>query len=159
VVTLNYRIPGAQPSDPALRLKVEINSREHFTVLEPEHRTFAVSSRWFSGNSTILTYKLEELLGTKLRALYQRRKGRDLFDLWLALRTANVQRPLLVDCFQRYMDFLNLRVTGPEFRLNLRDKVNHPDFLHDMDNLLRPGEGFDIREAHALIDREIIELL
>jgi len=28
---------------------------------------------------------LEELLGTKLRALYQRRKGRDLFDLAVAL--------------------------------------------------------------------------
>ena len=41
----------------------------------------------------------------------------------------------------------------------MRDKVIHPDFVHDMDNLLRPGERFDIQEAHALVDREIIELL
>lgn len=37
-----------------------------------------------------------ELLGTKLRALYQRKKGRDLFDLWYALRHADVEvAPLL----------------------------------------------------------------
>ena len=159
VVTLNYRIPGARPSDPALRLKVEINSREHFTVLGPDHRTFSVASRWFAGTGTIQTYKVEELLGTKLRALYQRRKGRDLFDLWLTLTSVDVERRLIVECFKRYMDSMNLRVSGPEFRLNMRDKVIHPDFVHDMDNLLRPGEKFDIQEAHALVDREIIELL
>ena len=42
----------------------------------------AVDSEWFSGSGTIITYRLEELMATKLRALYQRRKGRDLFDLW-----------------------------------------------------------------------------
>jgi predicted nucleotidyltransferase component of viral defense system len=33
---------------------------------------------------------IEELLGAKLRALYQRKKGRDLYDLWLALTTLSV---------------------------------------------------------------------
>lgn len=111
---------------------------------------------WYSDR---MTYKLEELLGTKLRALYQRRNGRDLFDLWLALRTTGAQSPLIVECFRRYMEFTNLRVTGTEFRLNLREKVIHPDFVHDMDDLLRPGERFDIHEAHARVDREILELL
>ena len=30
---------------------------------------FAVDSRWFQGSTKIVTYELEELLGTKLRAL------------------------------------------------------------------------------------------
>lgn len=42
---------------------------------------FSVTSRWFEGACAIPTYDLDELLGTKLRALYQR----DLFDLALAL--------------------------------------------------------------------------
>ncbi len=33
----------------------------------------------------MLTYELAELTGTRLRAVYQRRKGRDLFDLWKIL--------------------------------------------------------------------------
>ena len=34
------------------------------------HRPFAVSSRWFEGSCQITSYELDELLGTKLRALY-----------------------------------------------------------------------------------------
>ncbi len=63
-----------------MRLKVEINSREQFTVFGFESRRCEVVSRWFNGVATVRTYQLDELLGTKLRALYQRKKARDLFD-------------------------------------------------------------------------------
>lgn len=79
----SYQSEGVPPA--RMRLKVEINSREHFSVYGLEQRPFGVSSRWFSGEASIQTYSLDELLGTKLRALYQRRKGRDLFDMWLGL--------------------------------------------------------------------------
>ena len=39
-----------------------------------------MASRWYSGTAAIATFEINELLATKLRALYQRRKGRDLFD-------------------------------------------------------------------------------
>jgi len=81
-VTLTYRL--VSEDGVPLKLKVEINSREHFTVLGFEKRVFAVDSRWFSGSASILTYHLDKLLGTKVRALYQRKKVRDLFDLWAA---------------------------------------------------------------------------
>jgi len=53
-------------------------------VLGLEKHNLDIQSRWFSGGASILTYSLDELLGTKMRALYQRKKGRDLFDLWQA---------------------------------------------------------------------------
>ena len=37
-----------------------------------QQKRFDVQSRWFSGSAALLTYDLDELLGTKLRALYQR---------------------------------------------------------------------------------------
>jgi predicted nucleotidyltransferase component of viral defense system len=64
-----------------MKLKVEINSREHFAVHGFKHVPFSVLSRWFAGRCEVPTHGLDELLGTKLRALYQRKKGRDLFDL------------------------------------------------------------------------------
>ena len=64
-----------------MRLKIEINSREHFNVLEIKQMPFEMKSSCFFGKCLIPTYEIEELLGTKMRALYQRRKGRDLFDL------------------------------------------------------------------------------
>jgi hypothetical protein len=69
-VTLTYRLESEEGLP--LKLKVEINSREHFSILGFARRQFSVDSRWYRGSTTIQTYQLEELLGTKVRALYQR---------------------------------------------------------------------------------------
>lgn len=74
-----------------LRLKVEINTREHFSLHGYVEERFRVDSRWFTGEAPIRTYRVEELLGTKLRALYQRKKGRDLFDLWYAFHGSSTK--------------------------------------------------------------------
>lgn len=68
-IKLTYRM-SAESGLP-LKLKVEINSREHFTVCGLETQNLDIQSRWFSGGASILTYSLDELLGTKMRALYQ----------------------------------------------------------------------------------------
>lgn len=89
--TLYYRfMTEIEPVTP-MRLKVEINTREHFTVLGLVRRPFIVDNGWFRGSAEITTYELDELLATKLRALYQRKKGRDLFDLWSASRRSPIQ--------------------------------------------------------------------
>jgi predicted nucleotidyltransferase component of viral defense system len=71
-----------------LRLKIEIKTDEQFSVRGLVSVPFTVESRWFRGTARIVTFELEELLATKLRALYQRKKSRDLFDLWEAWRKA-----------------------------------------------------------------------
>ena len=58
-----------------------------------------VDSRWFGGSAEVGTYTLDELLGTRLRALHQRKKGRDLFDLWHALETGRVDVPSVIASF------------------------------------------------------------
>ena len=56
-------------------------TREHFAVFGFTRRAFSMASRWYSGTADIPTFEVDQLLATKLGALYQRRKGRDLFDL------------------------------------------------------------------------------
>lgn len=53
-----------------LRVKIEVNTREHFAVLGFAQVPYEVVSRWFNAACSVNTYHLEELLGTKLRALY-----------------------------------------------------------------------------------------
>ncbi|HAH58679.1 MAG TPA: nucleotidyl transferase AbiEii/AbiGii toxin family protein, partial [Bacteroidales bacterium] len=65
--TLHYRFESEFPPVQNLRLKVETNCREHFTVLGYRQFPFQVNSSWFTGACNITTYQLEELLGTKLR--------------------------------------------------------------------------------------------
>ena len=59
---------------------------------------FETDSSWFNGRCSIISYHLDELLGTKLRALYQRRKGRDLFDLYWAISNQNIDVERLLKC-------------------------------------------------------------
>jgi len=73
--TFLYRFESeTQPVTP-LKLKVEINTREHLCVLGLRRMRYQPDSPWHAGATDVLTYELEELLGTKLRALYQRKKG------------------------------------------------------------------------------------
>jgi len=83
--TMYFRFESEFPPVMNLRLKVETNTREHFTINDLVKVAFDVNSKWFKGGCMLTTYVLEELLGTKLRALYQRKKGRDLYDLYIAL--------------------------------------------------------------------------
>ena len=85
-------------------------------------RRFEVRSRWFSGSADLRTYELDELLATKLRALYQRRKGRDLFDLALALGGGGASSERIVEVFARYMSEEGARVTRAMFERNLAEK-------------------------------------
>jgi len=159
VVSLIYRLQGTDTTNPLIRLKVEINSREHFAVLGIKKFPFHVTSRWFSGQCEISTYAIEELLGTKLRALYQRRKGRDLFDLWLGLTQGHARPDIIVQCFRRYMESSSLTVSAREYRQNMEAKLLHPDFVHDMDDLLRSGVSFDIPSAYAMLDKDVLSLI
>ena len=88
-----------------LRLKIEINCKEHFNVLDWVDFPFEVKSDWFSGSAMIRTYNINELLGTKLRALYQRSKGRDLFDLDYSRINMVLDLDQIINCFKEYTTF------------------------------------------------------
>ena len=115
-VTLLYRFESEIPPVRRLRLKVEINTREHFSIYGYLKRPFSVTSRWFSGRAAVRTYRLDELLATKLRALYQRRRGRDLFDLWDARTRGRVSPARVTDAFRAYLRAAELRVSRAEVR-------------------------------------------
>lgn len=154
--TLTYRFESELPPIIRLRLKIEINTREHLCLLPVEETRFVVDSRWFSGEAQLPIYATSELLGTKLRALYQRRKGRDLFDLWQAHRAGMVDAPAVARIFTHYMHAENHPVSPPEFAINLAAKMKHAGFLSDTPPLLRPGVSFNPTEAHDWLTSEVI---
>jgi predicted nucleotidyltransferase component of viral defense system len=69
----------------AIRVKIEVNVEETEPFLDRVRLPYTVASPWYEGRAEVSTFQLDELMATKLRALYQRRKGRDLFDLWHVL--------------------------------------------------------------------------
>jgi len=159
-VTFHYRFESETKPITPLKLKVETNTREHLCVLGFQRVSFAVANPWFSGTAKLLTYAPEELLGTKLRALYQRKKGRDLFDLSEALtRIAGLDSGKVVDCFSRYMDHEGRRVTRAEFEENLAEKIADEVFLGDVPPLLTLGVSFDPVTAMEQVRRAFLSRL
>jgi predicted nucleotidyltransferase component of viral defense system len=143
-VTFFYRFESETKPITPLRLKVETNTREHLCVLGLRKVRFQVDSPWHIGAADLVTYEPEELLGTKLRALYQRKKGRDLFDLSEALtRIAGLDPEKVVACFVRYLEHDGRRVTRAEFDENLAEKIEDKVFLSDVPPLLALGASFD----------------
>ena len=142
-----------------LRLKLEINCKEHFNVLDWVDFPFEVNSEWFSGEALIRTYNINELLGTKLRALYQRSKGRDLFDLDYSRRKMELDIDQIILCFKEYISFAtgNRPPSQKEFLLNLEEKEIDPGFTGDMEALLRPEIEYKQDAAFKWLKNELIE--
>jgi len=158
-VKLVYRFETtALPVQP-MRLKVEINTREHFSCRGLREHELTVETLWFTGDAKVTTYTLEELLGTKLRALYQRKKGRDLYDLCRALTDLDVDDGAVVACFQAYMTRGSTAVTRAMFEANLAEKLASPAFGRDVVPLLRTGEAYDVDQAGALVLERLVARL
>lgn len=101
------------------------------------------------------------MIGTKLRALYQRKKGRDLFDLQVALESGKIDVTRVLECYQKYMEFVVEKVpTYKQFVQNMELKLQTPEFLGDMDILIREGANrFNPTTAYDLVKKTFIDLM
>jgi predicted nucleotidyltransferase component of viral defense system len=150
-----HMILDAEATDPhgQIRIKIETNIAETTPFKTPTTIHHAVASRWWNGAAPIQTIVLDEMMSTKLRALYQRRKGRDLFDLWLVLTGGEATSAEIVGGLEHYMQ--ENVFTYPQLRLNLLGKLDDADFRADIASLVvEPPEGYDIDvAADTLMER------
>jgi predicted nucleotidyltransferase component of viral defense system len=143
-----------------MRLKIEINTREHFNVLGLKPLSFKLENGWYSGECNLTVFELEELLGTKLRALYQRRKGRDLFDLYWALKNTNVDTAKVLRCYRQYMAFSTEHPpTQKQYLANMEEKMSLKEFTDDIYSILKKGVEYDNQAAWELVRTKLVEQL
>lgn len=118
LVVLRFSIPIRE--DSIIKLKIEINTRELEIHDKPTLRKFKIENSWFSGEANIPTYSIEEILATKLRALLNRNKGRDRFDLGHAMNVfEDLNLSLLVELFQKY----SLAANEPISKAQAQDRM------------------------------------
>ena len=158
-VNLVYRFESEDSPPLKMKLKIEINTREHFTELGLSRVPFTVDGRWFAGTADVTTFDVNELLGTKLRALYQRKKGRDLFDMAFALQRDDVAPAVLLRCFDRYMTEGGHSVTRAQFEANLHEKSTDSDFRDDIEALLGPTIPWDFEDALQIVLEQVVAKL
>ena len=120
-----------------IRLKIEINTREIEAFDAPAALPLKVANPWFSGEAAIPTFSREEMLATKLRALLQREKGRDLYDLAHALKVfegLDVDR--VIAMFGRYLDLSGQTISRAQAHERMFAKLAQPRLLLDIRPLL-----------------------
>lgn len=156
--TLIYRFESEIPPVINLRLKIEINCREHLSVMGHKNFNYQIDNTFAKGSCGITSFEPEELLGKKLRALYQRKKGRDLFDLYYAISNLDLDISGIIHSFKEYMAFSVERPpTRKQFLLNMEQKLGDPDFKGDIYGLLRPGVEYDQARAYEWIKTVLLE--
>ncbi|MCL2807081.1 MAG: nucleotidyl transferase AbiEii/AbiGii toxin family protein [Coriobacteriia bacterium] len=116
-----------------LRIKIEINTFERSPSLPLALIEHTVDTDWYSSRASIKTFQVEELVATKLRALYQRSKGRDLFDLWLAIVTIGLEPSKIIKAYEPYRPD---KTSSQQMIENLEAKLNNMQFLSDTDGLV-----------------------
>jgi Nucleotidyl transferase AbiEii toxin, Type IV TA system len=136
-----------------IQVKIEMNTFERSPATPTVTRPFVVESAWFSGSADVPTFAVEELTATKVRALFQRSKGRDLFDLWLAVRECNVEPVQIARCFAPYRPDGWTRAKALN---NLAAKLADPGFVTDIGSLVvEMPTGYTPHDAGE-VAREVI---
>jgi predicted nucleotidyltransferase component of viral defense system len=140
------------------KLKVEINTREHECFLGLKRYPFAVESRWYQGQTEIVSYEPEELFATKLRALLQRRKNRDLFDLNEGLTQLDLDRDKLLQCFDHYLQLEGNTIHRAAAEERMLQKLDR-SLTEDVEPLLPAGVSFTEKDGRMAFETVWTDLI
>ena len=160
ILRLNYEIaPAAALAPLAVKIEANVNERQPFLPLQKGR--FEFDFRGEHQAVPIIGYDIAELLGTKMRALFQREKGRDLFDLYWALMHANpaVITANVIRAFEHYLKRENTVPRRGDFLQALEHRMANRGFRQDITSLLRKGITFNMDEAQMVVQQRLLNQL
>jgi predicted nucleotidyltransferase component of viral defense system len=155
---LVFKFTPEGDGDSPLKLKVEINTREHTNCHGLKSYPFEVNSGWHQAKAQIVSFEPEEIFGTKLRALLQRHKNRDLFDLNQGLLQLGLDHDRVIGCFDHYLALEGHPISRANAEERMLKKLNQ-SLTEDIAPLLRAGVSFTHDDAIAAFNRVWGELI
>ena len=105
-----------------------------------------MESRWHRAQTEIVSFEPEELFGTKLRALLQRRKNRDLFDLDLGLTQLSMDLGKIIASFEHYLALEGNPISRAVAEQRMLEKFTR-SLTEDIAPLLPSGVRFEENDA------------
>lgn len=161
VLRMTYAVPSLVETGRTLEIVIEANVTERRPYRPVVRIPFEFPLQDSMVRTQIVGYDIHEMLGTKLRALFQRRRGRDLFDLYWALTAAKpaVVPARIIEAFQHYLKQEGSVAGCREFVALLDGHLADRGFCSDMNQLLRAGITYDPRQAGDLVKSRLVSLL
>ena len=127
---------------PDQNFKIEISHVERFPIISPVKKKIKTPD----GLADIVTYTLEELTATKLRALLERFKGRDIYDLFFISRLkpdSKIIRKMFLYYFYRSRKVFNPKVHYE----NIIKRYESGNYIDDVTDFIKPTVTFDLTAA------------
>lgn len=155
---LVFKFAPEADAQATLKLKIEINTREHEPLFGIKSYPFAVENDWYQGKTEVASFEPEEIYGTKLRALLQRRKNRDLFDLHHGLDQLAMDPDKLIACFDHYLALEGNPITRAVAEQRMLEKLTR-SLIEDIAPLLPAGVRFNDDDAMQAFERVWRELI
>ena len=161
VLRMTYAIPSLVETGTNLEIVVEANVTERTPHLPVIKIPFEFPFQDTVVSTKVCGYDIHEMLGTKMRALFQRRRGRDLFDLYWALTLAKpaVAPAGIIESFQHYLKLEGSVAERTEFISLLDGHLADRGFCSDMKQLLRAGIDYDPQQAGEYVKSKLLALL
>ncbi|MBS0317179.1 MAG: nucleotidyl transferase AbiEii/AbiGii toxin family protein [Proteobacteria bacterium] len=156
IIRTTYTYDPASDDAALAHLKVEVNTNESRSLfpLVPV-KVHAPSLGGGVRQVDVVSYDLDEMLGTKLRALLQREHGRDLFDLswaWEASQQSGASPKVdpvrVAEAFRFYMKREGSRFSATDLQAELERRMKSRKFLSDMDGYLASGRTYSPQAAY-----------
>ncbi|MGH7977192.1 MAG: nucleotidyl transferase AbiEii/AbiGii toxin family protein [Limisphaerales bacterium] len=161
VLRMTYAIPSLAETGKTLEIVIEANVTERTPYRPVVKIPFEFPFQDSTVKAQVNGYDIHEMLGTKLRALFQRRRGRDLFDLYWALTLAkpSVVPAKIIESFEHYLRLERSVAGRAEFIAILDGHLADRGFCSDMNPLLRTGITYVPQQAGEYVKTKLLKLL
>lgn len=161
VLRMTYAIPSLMETGKTLEIVIEANVTERTSYRPVVKIPFEFPFQDSTVKTQVNGYDIHEMLGTKLRALFQRRRGRDLFDLYWALKLAkpSVVPAKIIESFEHYLRLERSDAGRAEFMAILDGHLADRGFCSDMNPLLRMEIAYDSQQAGEFVKTKLLKLL
>jgi predicted nucleotidyltransferase component of viral defense system len=127
---------------PIQNFKIEISHVERFPIISPLRKKIKTPD----GLADVVTYTLEELTATKLRALLERFKGRDIYDLFFISKLK--PDPTVIRKMFLYYFYRSRKVFNPNVHYkNLVKRYESGNYADDVSAFVKPTVTFDLNTA------------
>lgn len=158
---LFFKFMPADGSASVKKVKVEINTRTHERMYGIQLYPFELDNPWYAAKVNVTAFEPEEIFGSKLHALLQRRKNRDLFDMHEGLCRLSLDRDKVISCFTHYMMLEGNLISRAVAEQRMLQKLDS-NLTDDIGPLLPVGAKYNYDDAVAafnIVWRELIPRL
>lgn len=138
---------GTLAAKATLKVETNVSERSSCFPMVPVNFSFPDESGKLS-QCDVMSFDIDEMLGTKMRALLQREQGRDLFDLFWAWTLSKenktayaVQPDRVAHAFAHYMSAEGSHFTADHFIEQLKLRVAKEKFRQDVKSMLSSSFG------------------